>query len=429
MPEPLLSNTTTPVTPVAKSADDVLSFLKTDDVKETPVKEPVTPETDESDKDEEKPLTAKEVKDDEIELKGVDDTDDEDAEKLDLSDDEESKKSDDIDEVITPPRKKDIVAKYPKFFQDFPFMEKLMFRDRQYTELFGSFDDAKEIAGRAQNLQEFETDLLSGDTTKVLASVKQANPKAFDKIVDGYLDTLAKVDKEAYLDVVSNIGKYFIKSMASQARADSNEDLQKAALLLNQYLFGSNNYTPPKQRVSETEDAGKKAIEDERRAYIAERFNTSRNELQSKIDNTLKSTIAEYIDPKGEMSPYVKKNAIKDALQNIHSVIGQDTAFSRNLTRLWEAAYADKFSQNSLRKIQSIYLGRSKQNLGAVIRKARAEALKDAVPSSRKGEEKEDSDSETTRKSHPTPGRPRQSSGKEDNKPRKGESVLEFLSR
>src|SRR5436190_140497 len=79
--------------------------------------------------------------------------------------------------VEAPPRKKEILKEYPELFKKFPFLEKMMYRDREYTELFGSFDDAKEIAEKSENFNNFENQLLSGNTEEILRGVKEADEK------------------------------------------------------------------------------------------------------------------------------------------------------------------------------------------------------------------------------------------------------------
>src|SRR5438105_15498913 len=108
-----------------------------------------------------------------------------------------------------------------------------MYRDKQYNELFGSFDDAKDIAERSQTFDQFESQLLSGNTEEVLKNVRETDEKAFNIIVDEYLPTLAKVDKEAYFHVVGNLNKRLIMEMVQEANDTNNDDLKQAALLVN----------------------------------------------------------------------------------------------------------------------------------------------------------------------------------------------------
>jgi hypothetical protein len=406
----------------SKTTDDINDFFKTIDSPEESEKEEKSSKKQE---DTDKEVKADKDKDDKVkdgdegDIELVEGDEEDDAEKLDLT------KPDEDIEIGAPPRKKEILAKYPEFYKDFPFMEKMMYRDREYTQLFGSLDDAKELAEKAEIFNQFETQLLSGDTVEVLKNVKETDSKAFDKIVDNYLPALAKVDKEAYYEVINNVSKKLIMEMFREGDESKNDDLKEAALLVNQFLFGTSKFTAPKQRV--TEEATKKdEVAEERRAYLRERFESSRDELQTKVDNTLKSTIAEYIDPKGVMTSYIKKNAINDALRMVKESMTNDSALRSNLDRLWRSAFDSKFDKNSLDKVKSHYLGRAKQSLKSAIIKARTEALKD-LPPREKSEEKEEREETPRNRGHISSGRP--PSQPKKNEMKKGESVTDFFMR
>jgi hypothetical protein len=398
--------------PVAKTADDINDLFKEID-KEEPVKE-----VKKQAKPEEEPVVEDEEEDDELELIEPD----EDIEKLDL------KSEDDVD-IEAPPRKKEILKEYPELFKKFPFLEKIMYRDKQYNELFGSFDDAKEIAEKSESFNQFESQLLAGDTKEVLRNVKEADKKAFDTIVDNYLPALAEVDKEAYFHVVGNLNKRLIMEMVQEANDTNNDDLKQAALLVNQFVFGSSKFTSPTLRVEKTDKSSEQSeAEAERLSFTRERFESARDDLQSKVDNTLRATISDYIDPKNNMSSYVKKNAVADAMRILSSSIASDSSVTKNLDRLWKSAFDSKFSRDSLSKIQSYYLSKAKSNLKNAILKSRAEALKDIRPSGRKEiEREEENEEETPRRRSITPGRPSQPKSK--NEMKRGESVADFFAR
>jgi hypothetical protein len=402
--------------PTPKTADDINDLFKEID-NEKP--ESKTKEDDDSkrttrDKEETRELPEKD--EDELELSEPE----EDTEKLDLTSDE------DID-VAAPPRKKEILKEYPELFKKFPFLEKMMYRDRQYNELFGSFDDAKEIAERSEIFSSFEQQLLAGNTSEILREVKETDKKAFDTIVDDYLPTLAKVDKEAYFHVVGNLNRRLIMEMVQEANDTNNDDLKQAALLVNQFVFGTSKFTAPSNRVEKKTDDAKDEVEQERLNFVKERFESARDELQTKVDNVLRSTISDYIDPKQIMTAYVKKNAVTDAMRILSNSIASDSSVVKNLDTLWRTAFNTKFSKDSLSKIQSFYLSKAKGNLKNAILKARAEALKDLAPRVKK--ETDEEEEETTRqiRRQPATGRPSQPKGK--NEMKKGESVTDFFMR
>lgn len=405
----VLSPENKPLSP--KTADDINDLFKEID-KEEPVEPKKSEPRDKPEKEE--PDTEE---DDDLELVEPD----EDEEKLDLT-----KQDDDID-IEAPPRKKEILKEYPELFKKFPFLEKLMYRDREYTELFGSFDDAKEVAEKSETFNAFESQLLSGNTEEVLRSVKDADEKAFKLIVDDYLPTLAKVDKEAYFHVVGNLNRRLIIEMVQEANDTNNEDLKQAALLVNQFIFGSSKFTPPARLVEKKSETEENEVEQERLSFTRERFESSRDDLQTQVDNTLRSTISSYIDPRNTMSSYVKKNAVNDAMKILTASIASDGSVIKNLDKLWRSAFDSKFSKDSLGKIKSFYLSKAKGNLKNAILKARAEALKDARPRDNREKEELEEVEETSRKRTIAPGRPSQSKGKNDI--RKGESVTDFFMR
>ena len=416
MSEPLSPESTNKLLQ-AKTADDINDLFKEIDKEELQSppekKEAKTKEIKEKEIEEEP-----EEEDDELELIEPE----EEIEKLDLA------KSDEDLDIEAPPRKKEILKEYPELFKKFPFLEKMMYRDRQITELFGSFDDAKEVAERSETFNNFENQLLAGNTEEILREVKDADEKAFNIIVDDYLPTLAKVDKEAYFHVVGNLNRRLIMEMVQEANDTDNDDLKQAALLVNQFVFGSSKFTAPTLRVDKTkiDSTEQSEAEQERLSFAKERFESARDDLQSRVDNTLRATISDYIDPRGNMSSYVKKNAVADAMRILNSSIASDSSVVKNLDKLWRASFESKFSRESLGKIQSFYLSKAKSNLKNAILKARAEALKDSRPNGRKDEEEDETEVKQPQRKIAT-GKPSQPRGK--NEMRKGESVNDFFMR
>lgn len=410
------------ITPAAiapvTTAEDIVDLLGADDKPEDKIiKEPDEIELKEASPEDEK-----------LDLKKSDEkSEEEDEEELNAkSEDEEAEP-----EIDTPPRKKEVLAKFPELFKTFPWFEKMMFRDKAFTEIFGSLDDAKELKDRSETFNEFNEQLLSGKTDEILKGVREADPKSFDKIVDDYLPSLARVDKEAYFHVVGTIGNRLITDLVKEADRTKNESLREAALIVNQFLFGTSEYKASEPRFKEEKVSDEKAqIETERLNLLQERFDTSRNDLQLAVDNTLKNTISEYIDPRGQMTAYIKKNAVSDTLKDVQTLISNDKSLVSNLDKLWRAAMESKFDRDSIDKIKKFYLGAAKRLLPGSIKKIRAEALRDSqqITRSRKDSDKDDEVEATPRnRGHITPGRPSQPQNK--SKMEKGESVQDFFAR
>lgn len=302
-----------------------------------------------------------------------------DEEKVELSEDEDDETEEEpVDELITPPRRKEILAKYPQLFKDFPYLAAAYYREQQFTEILPTIEDAKEAVEKANSLTKFEADLMKGSNQSVLKSVRDNDEAAFARLVDNYLPSLKNVDERAFNHVVGDVINSVIYTMAQEAHANSNEKLQEAALILNQFITGSSQYKPKGKfsgNTMQTEEA-KSEVSQERQQFLQEKFESAKEELDTRTTNVLKSTVSQHIDPKGVMSDYVKKNAIKESIEQLESTLASDSRFRVVLNKLWEKAAKDGFSKSSQDAIKTAYLSRAKSLLPSIIQKSRNEALR-----------------------------------------------------
>lgn len=317
-------------------------------------------------------------------------------------------------ELMTPVRRKEILAKYPKLFKDFPYLEKAYYREQQFTELLPTINDAKIAVEKAQVLDKFDREIMSGDLSTVLAAAKEESNEAFLKIADNYLPALRKVDQQAYYHVLGNVIKDTIITMVRESRSlgEQGAPLQAAANILNQFVFGSNQFQPPQplSKSSKPEDKDKEdEIRQREQQIVMGQFESTRDDLQTRTDNVLKATIDGHIDPKKTMTDYVRKNASREAFETLEGLMAKDTRFRGLLDRLWEKAFEKNFDKESTDRIKSAYLSKAKTLLPSVIKKARNEALKGLG----KRVKEEEEETSTERKAPITPGRSTsQSSGK-----------------
>jgi len=337
--------------------------------------------------------------------------------------------SDEDLELVTPVRRSEILKAYPDIFKKFPYLERAYYREQQYTELLPTIDDAKEAVGKSKVLDNFERDLMQGNSENILLAVQKSNPEAFNRIVDNYMVNLQKVDKNAYFHVVGNLTKNTVYAMVQEARRTNNEQLQQAAHLLNMFVFGTSEWKPPSNlaREEKSEDNSReKQLNQERQAFVTRQFESTRDNLNSRVNNALRNTIEANIDPRESMSDYVRKNASRDAMDSLEGLINRDSRFKTIVDKLWEAAFKDNFSQASVDRIKSAYVSKAKTLLPAVIKQARNEALRGMGKRVRD----DSSESEKDKKGPVSGGRPRsQTSGKITNPkdiPR-GMSTLDFL--
>jgi len=326
-------------------------------------------------------------------------------------------------ELIAPVRRKEILAKYPNLFKEFPYLEKAYYREQKFTELLPTIDDAKAAVEAKQTLDRMEADVMGGNTELILRAVREQNPQGFAKIVDDYLPTLAKVDEKAYFHVLGNVTKHTIVAMVREGRKSGNEALASAAQILNQFVFGTSEFQPP-QPLSKPvpEDGREQQINEREQQFVRQQFENTRNDLNTRVNNTLKNTIDANIDPKKSMTDYVRKNASREAMEMLDTVLSKDARFIALRDKLWEAAFKSNFSRESVERIKSAYLSRAKTLLPTVIKKARIDAMR--------GLGKRADEEERVDKTPVSPGRPRSNASGKISKASeipKGMRTIDFL--
>jgi hypothetical protein len=418
---PADSNTPTPPQPTGDtSREDMIEFLSSDDEKEEikldkakNIDDKTTPKTE---KTEEEDKEDTEVEEEEDELAEIE-------KELEGPTDEQL-------ELVTPVRRKEILAKYPGLFKDFPYLEKAYYREQQFTEIYPTIEDARTAASKSEILDKFEKELIGGKSESILKAVKEENPNSFAQIVDDYLPALARVDEQAYYHVLGNITKHTIQAMAQEANRSNNKVLMSAAQIVNQFAFGSSDFSPPTNLAKDTGNKPEDNKFNEReQKFVKTQFTNTQTDLNTKVNNTLRNTIESNIDPKKSMTDFVRKHATREAIDTIQGLIQKDGRFIALADKLWEKAFEDNFSRESTDRIKSAYLSKAKTLLPAVIKKARNDALKGM--GKRVTDDTNIDDDSSDKKGPVAPGRPRSQSpsGKVRNAKDipKGMSTLDFL--
>jgi hypothetical protein len=313
---------------------------------------------------------------------------------------------------------KEVVKAHPDLFKKFPFLKNSYYRERQFTELFPNPQDAEEAIERLSAYEELENTTAKGDASVFLKAVKEDNPRAFAKIVDSYLETLGKVDSDAHAHVISGVIKNLITSLVRESKRTDNAELRKVALAINRFAFDSDDFVPhePLSRGKEDE------VESEKEQWNKERFISTRDELDEQVTNVMKNAIMKHIDPKGQMSDYVKRTAVREALEEALEILSNDRSLKGHLNSLWKKVFDSNFNSSSRNAIKSAFLSKAQTVLPLVIKKARTEALR-GLEKRVQREEQSEEEREPVRRRESTP-----SKRGEKNKVPAGMTTLDFLS-
>lgn len=283
-------------------------------------------------------------------------------------------------ELTEAPSRKEILAAYPDLYKKFPQLEKAVYREKAYSELLPTIQDAKLAVEKASLLDQYDKEIMGGSTESLLSTVKDTDKEAFAKVVDNYLPTLYKVDQQSYYHTIGNVIKHTIISMVRDGKEKADEELSTAAAVLNQYIFGTTKFTHPTNLSQEEVDGESKKKEDQisqrEKDLIEKSFNNAREDIGFRVDNILKASVDKAIDPADSMTEYVKRTATREVLEGLEDLIQRDTRFKTIYDKLWERAFENDFDKESMDKIKKAYLSKAQTLLPILIKRARNEALK-----------------------------------------------------
>ncbi|HWY36517.1 MAG TPA: hypothetical protein VNX68_17870 [Nitrosopumilaceae archaeon] len=285
--------------------------------------------------------------------------------------------------------RREILKAYPDLFKKFPSLEKSIYREQEYAQIFPTMAEARESKEALDNYTQIESGLLSGDIGNILSAVKNSDARAFDKITETFLPTLSKIDAQAYSGVLSQVLKSAAISMFTEGKKRENENLQLAAQILHEFAFGDNKITAYnfRNKVSTETNPKEEELNQREQGFLKQQFDVAIGDVSGRAENIIKSTIDKHIDPKNVMTSYVRNNAMKDIMNEVDRNIKGDKTFTALLDKLWERSFEDNFSESSKIKIKNALLSKASTILPDILRKVRADALKGHTTSRRKDEE------------------------------------------
>jgi hypothetical protein len=338
-------------------------------------------DTDKSDKDNLK--LDEDEEEDEGDDKEKSDKEDEDEEEIEIKEPGEEEE----ERLVVPAKKAEILKKYPTLEKEFPSLFAYYYKAQQYTDILPTIADAKAAAKDRDTLQNFRADLEKGETVKVIEAIKNYSPENYTKFVDNYLQTLAAVDREAYFHVTNNVLANAIQFGLSKAKEDGDNDVKEAILIFNEFLFGQKE--PRKvTRLSKEENTDESSkLKKEREDFENQKWTELQSDLKGKIDNQITATVDANIDKDNKMTPFVKRNAVREVKAQLDEALKNDKPFQSIISSLEKRAKADKNSRTALDKIKSAHLTQAKNYLQRIIPRVRNEALK-GISVTRRQEEK-----------------------------------------
>jgi len=270
-------------------------------------------------------------------------------------------------------RFKDVKAKFPTIFKEFPKLAESIRNDRAYSEIFATPEDARDAAQRATYFNRLENTILGGSIKELLADVEQGNKDAYNKVVKDFLPTVKSKSMELYAEITLPAVNDVLKSAIRDAAGTDNTNLRNAALHIAKYLYGKPEI-PDLDAKREVPNEAEERVKAERSAFWQEKAADFTNECYGEGREEAIKEIAKGIDSDKSISPFLKKTLKDSIFQEVDQLLAKDTRHLRQMNALWRKAEATGFPKETRREIINAYLRGAKSLIPSVRQKLRAEA-------------------------------------------------------
>ena len=303
----------------------------------------------------------------------------------DLEDNKEDKKEEELDEeqkdfIKTRPSFKEVTAKYPNLFKDFPDLRQMYFREQKYTELFPSVEDAEEAAETVEKFNSFDEMVSEGTIEKCsdfLSTIKDNDTDIYGKFVENFLPALAKTSPDDHFRVLMPVTKNLIEAVYSEGRrigGDVGKNLMNSALHFSNYYFGETDLNKVKVPERSEKNPEREKLDQERAEFEKAQYDAALGSVESNIHGRLDSEIKKGLD---NVSPGMAKILAKEIKSELDASVVKDATHMARMKSLWKKASQYGYTKEWTDKIVSAYLSRARQILPELRNKIVSEALSD----------------------------------------------------
>lgn len=286
---------------------------------------------------------------------------------------EETEIEEETEETATLPEYKDIKAKFPTFFEDFPALKEAFFLGKQLTSLFPSYDLAVEAKDQLRSFEAIKISTLEeGDPTHLFAALSEANPAGFEKMAESILPNLFAHAPQLYLKVTTPILENLIRSAFKEGKENENKNLQAAAQIFSKYLFGTLEIPQAKPRVVDPEI---KRLSNERQQGLIQKETEFKEEVQDIGITTLTRHILSGLDPNNSIPKITKQALIDEILKETGRALDKDILHNNRMNALWELSARHGFARDYRKKLVETYLRAATAKMPGIRARLRNEAL------------------------------------------------------
>ena len=288
---------------------------------------------------------------------------------------EKNENQDETEEIENEFTVRALKKEFPKIFQKFPEVKDAIFREREFTKIYGSIEDAQEAAEKAQYLDEISQELFEGKPENLIKSLKKNNEESLKIFAHTFLPELYKVDKQLYTDISDRIINTTLRIAAANAAKNGNKNLGYAVKYLSNFIFGDFDLPELKDNIKPKEKSeAERKLEEREQNIERERYQEFEQSVHSRARARLEQIVVEGLDPDDSMSKFTKEAISDKIIEKVGLIIAKDQIFQSQLASLWKKAQQGRYNQEAKSRIISAYLARARKIVPSVRNQVRKDA-------------------------------------------------------
>lgn len=267
---------------------------------------------------------------------------------------------------------KQVKAKYPELFKEFPELRHAFFREQEYSKLFTTVKDAEEAKSAVQNLEFINEELLEGRTENLLRMVANTDVASYRKLVENFLPTLAQLDRDSYYGIAQPVIEHALRAALAEGESTGNKNLKLAAQHVRRFLFGSHEFPKAGEEKPATNPEAERAIQ-ERDSLLNSRRVEYQQEVGTKVQADFKSLVMDGLKLEGA-SEFTKNKIVEEVMSQVGNALAADENHMRAMSILWNRA-ARTLDPRLKARIAETYLTRAKELIPSIRAKVVAAAM------------------------------------------------------
>lgn len=265
--------------------------------------------------------------------------------------------------------------KYPQVIKEIPELRQLFFREKAFSDIYTTVDEARAAATDSQFLNDLGAGLQGGHIEEVLSTLA---PQSLENLADKFIPALMKTNKELFQRATGPFIMNILNDAYEQGEQSGNENLKKSVIWMSKFLTGKaelpKRFMPRQPDPKLLEERAK--FDQERKDFFQKQANGFVSSAENAVFNGLNKMLRGGLLKEGEeLSSFVQNAIIRETIEEVKSITNNDKQFMAMMSELFRRSQKAGFDQESKSRVVSAYLGRVKDISLKIRAKKKAEAL------------------------------------------------------